>query len=438
MKKNEMILAGAVFLLALLLRCYDFTYPDFLWGDEKAHVPAATNYWLNGQFEPDNWEHPPLRHIIEYGFLQIFGDNPYGWRMRNVLFGALAAALTCIFAHHVTNSRKTALLAGLFLATDPLHIVLSRYTFEEVYGGAFFLMALILYMKHNQRSFMFILSAVFMGCALATKWYYAPCWLTICFLALREKNTYRQGGAAVFVATTYLLIPAGIFIISYYNWFGRGYSFTEFIEFIVNAYYSLQKYRPQNYHSGMIFLSHPSSLEWFTRPVMVGQGTYFGQNSGEFIMYVNSLPIWILTLPSMAWSWHACLEKAQHNPCLPRAVLLFILQPVSRGQAAGIPLFGNHFAPVFIYSYSLCPLSACGQIRHKAFLRGRSRSAGLEHLPLPSRHRKESAGCTLSPYSQACRPANSLNRAAHKLVQVLNTGRKRAAMTAALLAELYE
>lgn len=300
MKRNELILAGAVFLLALLLRFYDFTYPDFLWGDEKAHVPAATNYWLNGQFEPDNWEHPPLRHIIEYGFLQIFGDNPYGWRMRNVLFGALAAALTCVFAHHVTNSRKTALLAGLFLATDPLHIVLSRYTFEEVYGGAFFLMAVILYMKHSQRSFMFILSAVFMGCALATKWYYAPCWLMICYLALREKQTYRQGGAAVFVATTYLLIPASIFIISYYNWFGRGYSFTEFNEFIINAYYSLQKYRPNNYHSGMIFLSHPSSLEWFTRPVMVGQGTYIGQNSGEFIMYVNSLPIWILTLPSMA------------------------------------------------------------------------------------------------------------------------------------------
>lgn len=299
MKRNEMLLVATVFLIALVLRFYDFTYPPFLWGDENAHVPAATNYWNNGQFEPDNWEHPPLRHIIQYLFLQIFGDNPLGWRIRNIIFGATAAALTCVFALHVTNSRKTAILAGLFLATDPLHIVLSRYTFEEVYGGVFFLVALIFYIKHNQRSYLFILSAVFMGCALATKWYYAPCWLMIFFLALREKNIYRQREAAFFVLTTYLLIPASIFIISYYNWFGRGYSFAEFIEFIVNAYYSLQKYRIQNYNSGMIFLNHTSAMEWFTRPVMVGQGTYISQSRGEFIMYVNSLPIWILTFPSM-------------------------------------------------------------------------------------------------------------------------------------------
>ena len=34
-------------------------------------------------------------------------------------------------------------MAGLFLATDPLHIVLSRFTFEEVYGGVFFLADLV-------------------------------------------------------------------------------------------------------------------------------------------------------------------------------------------------------------------------------------------------------------------------------------------------------
>lgn len=301
MKRIDILLIGAVFLVALILRLYDFSYPAFMWGDEAAHVPAASNYWQTGQFEPDNWEHPPLRHIIQYGFLQVFGDNPSGWRLRNILFGATAAALTCIFARQVTGCRKSAVLAGLFLATDPLQIVLSRYTFDEIYGGVFFLAAIILYRQYNQRSQLLILSALLMGCALATKWYYAPGWLMVWLLALRDKQAWRHGGAATFITTTYLLLPASVFILSYYHWFGRGYSFGEFIEFITNAYYSLQKYRPQNYQSGMIFLSHTSAAEWFIRPVWVGQGTYIGQDRGEFIMYLNSLPVWILTIPAMIW-----------------------------------------------------------------------------------------------------------------------------------------
>ena len=138
MKKSEFTLLGVLFLLAFTLRYYDLSYPPFLWMDETGHVPSASNYWNNGQFEPDNWQHPPLRHIILYGFLQLFGDNPYGWRMLNVLSGSVAALLTYIFAREISGRRKTALLAGLLIATDPLHVVLSRYTYDEVYSGAFF------------------------------------------------------------------------------------------------------------------------------------------------------------------------------------------------------------------------------------------------------------------------------------------------------------
>jgi 4-amino-4-deoxy-L-arabinose transferase-like glycosyltransferase len=91
MKRSEIVLICLVFLAAFFLRFYDISHPSFRYMDEGGHVMAASNYWNNGQTEPDNWEHPPLRHLLLYGFLQVFGDNPYGWRMRNVLFGAATA-----------------------------------------------------------------------------------------------------------------------------------------------------------------------------------------------------------------------------------------------------------------------------------------------------------------------------------------------------------
>lgn len=321
MKRNDIVLVCALFLIAFGLRFYDITYPEFRWFDENAHVPAASNYWNNGQFEPDNWEHPPLRHLILYGFLHVFGDNPYGWRLRNVLFGAVAVILTFLFAREITGSRKTALLAGLLLATDPLHVVLSRYTFDEVYGGAFFLAAIVLYLKHNRRSSWLMLSALFMGCALATKWYYVPCWLMIYFLVLRENDNYRDQRTVLFISSTYLFIPISVYLLSYYPWFGRGYSFGEFIEFIVNAYHSLQGYQPYFYSSGLVFLSHISAGEWFIRPVMVGQGTYIGADQGEFILYANNLPVWILTIPSLIGMSMLAVRKRSMTMALP--VLFF-------------------------------------------------------------------------------------------------------------------
>ncbi|MEK6744924.1 MAG: glycosyltransferase family 39 protein [Nitrospirota bacterium] len=299
MKRIDIALLGIIFLVAGGLRFYDITSPPNRYMDETGHVPAATNYWSNGQFEPDSWEHPPLRPILLYGFLQIFGDNPYGWRMRNVLFGSATAVLIYLFAFKISGSRKTAFMAGLLLATDPLHVVLSRHTFCEVYGTALCLLAVLLYVNHNGRTPWLMLSALIMGSALATKWNYAPVWLAVYMLALYENDNYRTIGNALFITCTYVLIPISVYILSFYQWFGRGYSFNEFIEFVANIYYSFQLYKPESYEPELVFLSHTKAVEWFIRPIVVGHGTYLGNGLGEFRLYMNNLPIWILTIPSM-------------------------------------------------------------------------------------------------------------------------------------------
>jgi dolichyl-phosphate-mannose-protein mannosyltransferase len=339
MRLSVLYLCALVLIVAFCLRYYNISYPSFRWMDEARHVPAASNYWVNGQFETDNWEHPPLRHIILYGFIQVFGDNPHGWRLRNVLFGSLAAVLTLLFAMEVSGSRRTGLLAGLLMATDPLHIMLSRFTFEEVYGGAFLLASVVLYLIHDRKHTRIVLSALCMGCALAIKWYVVPCWIILWLLCLWENRTCRDVGGSVFVSVTWLLLPLTIFILAYYPWFGRGYTLTEFIEFIANAYYSLQSDKPEHYEHSFIFLSHISAKEWFLQPVMVGQGTMLEQGMGEFALFINNLPVWIGTFPSLVCLTVQSLRNKTLLLALP--VMMFI---------ATYMLYLLVSRPVFLYS----------------------------------------------------------------------------------------
>lgn len=315
------MLVAIVFLLAFGLRVYDLAYPPFLWEDEASHVAAATRYWSDGQFLPDYWEHPPLRHLLLRGFLAAFGDGPYGWRLRNVLFGAAAAALTCLFALEVGGSRRAAALAGVLLATDPLHVVMSRYTWEEIYGGAFFLASLLLHLTHRRRSHRLVLAALLMGCALATKWYYVPCWLVVGGLALWQDGTWRSPRDVAFVTCTWLLVPPGVYTLAYWPWFARGYTFPELVEQTLNGYHSLQALTVRSYPAGMRFLAHQSSLEWFTGWIVEGHGALLGGGRGEFQLYMSDGPVWLLALPALVGL--AALAWRRRQPALALPALFF-------------------------------------------------------------------------------------------------------------------
>jgi len=299
MNKRSLILLTLVFLVAFTLRFYDCKNPAYPFIDEAPIAQAAVNYWHNGQFEPAHWEHPPLKQIIPYIFLQLFGDNPYGWRVGTILVGSVTAALTYLLALGISGCRKTSLLAGMLIATDPLHVMLSRHAFEEIYCSAFFLTAVVLLVWHKQRSTWLMLSAFFVGCAMASKWYYFPAWFLLYLFALYENKNYRSPSSIIFITCSYLFIPFSVYTLVFYNWFGRGYFFSEFIEFITNVFTSMQQYTANNYTPDLIFISHLSAGEWFTTPIVVGNGHFFGNGTGEFILASNNLPVWIFIIPSI-------------------------------------------------------------------------------------------------------------------------------------------
>ena len=59
------------------------------------------------------------------------GDNPYGWRFLDVVFGALVVMLLYVFAKRVTGSTLFAAIAALLLTCDGMHFVQSRIATPE-------------------------------------------------------------------------------------------------------------------------------------------------------------------------------------------------------------------------------------------------------------------------------------------------------------------
>jgi dolichyl-phosphate-mannose--protein O-mannosyl transferase len=355
MSKRDLWLLLALFLLAFGLRSWGVATPDRPWGDEPVHLEAASHYWASGHFSPDFWEHPPLRHLLLKGFVTVLGDNPYGWRMRNVLLGAVACVLVALFAFSVDGSRWTAAAAGLLMATDPLHVVLSRFTFEEIYGGAFYLASLVLFMNHRGRSGWLVLSAAFMGCALATKWYYVPAWLLLMAIALREDRESGRPASALFVASAYLLVPAMVYVLSFWPWFGRGYSFGELLEHTVNTYYSLQAMSADIFNGSWPFLRPTSALDWFVAPVLFGQGATTAEGSGQFVVFGNNLPVWAFALPSLALCGYVAVKRRSVRWGAP---VLFFLATYALLVLVRRPTFIYSAVPLLPFAFTAIALAA--------------------------------------------------------------------------------
>jgi dolichyl-phosphate-mannose--protein O-mannosyl transferase len=336
---------GAVLLLALGLRLYGVWHPPQRFIDEVPNMEGAVQYAERGHFEPDTWQHPPLRHLVGYAFLSALGDDPWGWRLKNVLLGAATAALAWAFALHATGNRRAALLAGLLVATDPLHVVLSRFTAEEIYGGALFLAGVVLWQARRDRTWGLVGAAALLGCALAIKWYWLLAWLLLLLILLAEDGRWRDLRTAAFVGCVWTLVPLTIYVASYLPWFGRGYGLAELPEHVANALAFQQWMTGEYVHAtdGRATLQgHLSALEWFVRPIAVGWSVRPEQDTVELDLYANSLPVWILTLPAViALAVHA-IRQRRVEPALPVALFL----------ALWLPLVVTR-RPVFLYSASV-------------------------------------------------------------------------------------
>ncbi|MEU9891625.1 phospholipid carrier-dependent glycosyltransferase [Sphaerisporangium sp. NPDC051011] len=105
---------------------------------DKLLLSGNTNIWQNcAATELDKCAsyvvHPPLgKWMIGLGEW-VFGANPFGWRFVAALVGALSVLMVARVARRMTRSTLLGCLAGLLLAVDGLHFVLSRTALLDVF-----------------------------------------------------------------------------------------------------------------------------------------------------------------------------------------------------------------------------------------------------------------------------------------------------------------
>ena len=119
---------------SLLNNGYIRTYAE---GADEAILAGDTlTQWNPG---PSMAVHPDVgKWLIALGE-QAFGMDPYGWRIASAVVGSLMVLVMCRFVKRVSGSTLLGLFAGLLLALDGLHLVLSRLALLDIFVAFFVL-----------------------------------------------------------------------------------------------------------------------------------------------------------------------------------------------------------------------------------------------------------------------------------------------------------
>jgi dolichyl-phosphate-mannose-protein mannosyltransferase len=105
------------------------------------HLPGSA---LSG-LDP-NFEHPPLGKLVMAGFIRIFGDRDFAWRIPSVILGTLGIGLLYVIVLQVGGTRRQALLSAFLLAFENLSFIHGRIATLDVYVTTFMLAGTCLYL----------------------------------------------------------------------------------------------------------------------------------------------------------------------------------------------------------------------------------------------------------------------------------------------------
>ncbi|WP_447643518.1 phospholipid carrier-dependent glycosyltransferase [Nocardioides zeae] len=116
---------------SLLNLGYVRDYPD----DANDRILAGDlDAWSD---EPELIVHPEVgKWAIALG-IRLFGMDPFGWRFSAAVAGALLVLVLCRLVRRMTGSTMLGLVAGVLMAFDGMHFVLSRLALLDIFLALF-------------------------------------------------------------------------------------------------------------------------------------------------------------------------------------------------------------------------------------------------------------------------------------------------------------
>jgi len=146
LEKHSWLAAGFVTLLAALVRLYNVDFPPGRIFDETYYATEAQGMLQHGvEWDLENnfakyVVHPPLgKWCIALGEW-LFGYNEFGWRISAAVFGIISVLMITRIARRMFASTVLGCAAGLLMAFDGMHFVMSRTALLDIFL-MFFLLA---------------------------------------------------------------------------------------------------------------------------------------------------------------------------------------------------------------------------------------------------------------------------------------------------------
>lgn len=267
-------------------------------------------------FDPE----PPLAKLMiaagEWGFgwyrahfLGATGDyidlgfNTFGWRIAACLFGTLCIPMMYLLARRLWPNRLFAIAAATLVCFDGMFFIQSRIGMIDIFPIFFILLAYFLYLVHIQSRSLkaslvsLIALGTVLGIGIASKWIVLAAFASILFLLVvrairrhvdihvgppgnpiwswgRGEGTAIPGGvpwqAYLPVAVlALLLIPAVIYVASWYPFFARGqfHTLADLIDYQKSSFV---------YHA-TLKATHPYGSPWWSWPLLARPVLYYAE-----------------------------------------------------------------------------------------------------------------------------------------------------------------
>ncbi|EKD90187.1 MAG: dolichyl-phosphate-mannose-protein mannosyltransferase family protein [uncultured bacterium] len=259
--KNLLIL---ILLISAFLRLYRLDYPNKYVFDEVYHAYTAKEYlkgnkeaWSPWGKSPPGvafeWLHPPIeKEIMTASMFILQSSDAWAYRLPGALLGILSVFLVYKLALLLFKNETTALISAGVFSIDGLVFVQSRTGMNDVYLVAFILVSVIFFVQKR-----YILSALFMGIAMATKWpgiFLALIYFPILLYHRQFKNLIY-----------YILLPPVIYLLSYTHYFLMGYNWNDFLELHKQIWW----------YQTSLKATHPYSSPWWSWPLNLYPIWYF-------------------------------------------------------------------------------------------------------------------------------------------------------------------
>ncbi len=304
-----------LFLVGFGFRVYDLDIPKDYYFDEIYYAFTAQEMakgnreaWESWNESPEGlayeWTHPPLgKELIAAGIL-IFGDNTFGWRIIQALFGALGTIFIYLLAKNLFRIKSIGLIAAFLYLFESFIFVLSRIAMVDIFLLNFILLATLFLVNYanSRKGYYLALCGLFSGAAMSIKWsgVYVAEFLTlnafilIYYFEIYSKKELNISSMSVFLKSIvpkmilfFIIIPLAVYMFSYIPFFVYGNSFDNFLLLQGNMF---------GYHQGVTG-THPYQSNWWQWPLMLKPVFVYLGDFGEKHRY-----IYMIGNPLIWWS----------------------------------------------------------------------------------------------------------------------------------------